>query len=439
MCRKFAAYSARNSRALKHLLAVAVVGIGGSAVPIAHAGSLTSTWLSETTDSWTNAARWSSNPNYPNNVAGTTYNAVIGAAGGTAYQVNLASDITLNSLTVSSADATLNQTDGTFQGGTVNLNAGGYILNGGTLANTTLNLDGGTFLAVTGSLNGVAVTGGTLAIGVDGGVSVQNGLTVANQNVFLQNNAELAFDGASQSINNLNFTTGTTATITTSGPTSTGGTTLTLGSGVTVHDGINFPDNLAGDTLINNGVITADADNNGDYNGINISTDNFVNNGTLTASNGSSLRVGAGNWTNNGTITATASSGIILSASGTNAGTIVVQSGGALSVDGYLDNTNNTIDASAGEASLTLSVDYITGTMGDIVNGTVKINNSTDIRSLVVYDGELDNTRVMGGDVYVFYEGALYINHNFSIDSHNLILEGGPISRSTATAGRSTI
>src|SRR5262245_37693143 len=107
--------------------------------------SFTASWLLPADGTWSNSANWSTNPNAPNNgtPAGATYDAVI-AATGASYTATLNSSITVDSLTLGDASATLNHTSGTFRAiNGLNLTAGTYRLAGGTISNTTITSGGG--------------------------------------------------------------------------------------------------------------------------------------------------------------------------------------------------------------------------------------------------------------------------------------------------------
>src|SRR5579872_146230 len=98
----------RNARRVLAVAAWAVLGVGAIGVQ----ADTTATWLSETNGNWTNASLWSTSPNYPNNgtPAGQNYDAVINATGGSSYTLKLNSDVSLNNITINSADAIVDQT-----------------------------------------------------------------------------------------------------------------------------------------------------------------------------------------------------------------------------------------------------------------------------------------------------------------------------------------
>ena len=132
------------SRRIRRVLALTALGVLGARAVVA-LGDTTATWLSETSGDWSNAALWSTSPNYPNNgsPAGVNYQALFNATGGTPYTATIDSDIALDGITVNSADATVDQTAGTVQAATIAVSNGDYQMDGGTLANTSLNVSGG--------------------------------------------------------------------------------------------------------------------------------------------------------------------------------------------------------------------------------------------------------------------------------------------------------
>jgi hypothetical protein len=409
------------------------------------------TWTSETSDDWTSAIEWSTNPNYPNNgtPAGASYQALINAIGGTPYTILLDSNIDLNALTLDSADATLSQTSGDLEAGTINLDAGSYQLEGGSIASSTINLNGGSLNVQTGMLSDVTVTGGDLQVG--GVLRVQNGLTITNHNLDLGSPASVFFDGPSQNVDNLNITSSVASfyepSIYLSGPNSVGPQTLTLGNNVIVHGGVVFYSYHNGDTLVNNGSLLA-----GTGGGIEISGDNFTNNETVEATNGqtvgiddviggnwnnsatgvigadgSTLSLGS-NWTNAGTINVTNSSTAILYGNFTTAGigNFNVDSTSTVNISGTVINTGTTLAFSRASAfSLGSQGGFISPVppygspspayAATIIGGT--IDNSADNFS-VGGDSMLNGVTITGGDLKVY--GTLYVQNGLTIANHNL-------------------
>src|SRR4051794_37683579 len=117
-------------------------------------------WVNPVSGTWIEAAKWSSSPTYPN---GAGFDASIAAPSGS-YTVSLASNVTLNSLTLNSASATLSQTAGTLGVGLggVTLQNGTYLLSGGTLSTSTIQLSGGAALI----LNGGTIRNATISTSV---------------------------------------------------------------------------------------------------------------------------------------------------------------------------------------------------------------------------------------------------------------------------------
>ena len=135
--------------------------------PAVLAADVTSTWSTATSGNWNVNANWTNVPalgGFPNNGNGgvATYDATISPVG-SPYTVTLSTNVTVEDLLLSSANATLSQTSGTFTAtGAITLSAGTFQLNGGTISNTTVNVTGGTLViaANTGNLlSGVTVNG----------------------------------------------------------------------------------------------------------------------------------------------------------------------------------------------------------------------------------------------------------------------------------------
>jgi hypothetical protein len=259
----------------------------------------TSTWLTPSSGDWASTTAWSTGVNYPNNgtPSGTNYAAVINATG-SAYTVSLDSDIAVDSLTLDSADATLNQGEGgfgTLQATNINLEAGAFEL-GGTLTDSTVNMSGGSFSVEGGTLDGVTVTGGDLQVPVTG-TQVQNGLNLSNHNLNLSNEVLIEGTSPAQTWDDMNIVPGQAVFISASEEDAPGAQTLTLGTGVTVQGGAHFYGYRSADQIINNGAIHADNANPG------IIDVNFTNNGTLDVSNGDTLTFDSPHvFTNNGTL-----------------------------------------------------------------------------------------------------------------------------------------
>jgi phage baseplate assembly protein gpV len=150
-------------------LARNVLLVSALATSSAHAQTPAS-WVNPVSGTWIEAPFWSTNPFAPlnNNPPGTTYNALIEAAGGT-YTVSLHSPVSISSFTLNAASATLLHSAGTFTlatdsavgAGTYQL-TGGAITGAGTLAiNGNMSWSGGT---ITGGGSLVIEAGGSLRL-----------------------------------------------------------------------------------------------------------------------------------------------------------------------------------------------------------------------------------------------------------------------------------
>ncbi len=147
--------------------ALEALGFFSLSAPDALAANVTSTWSAATSGAWNVNANWTNVPasgGFPNNGNGgvATYDAVISPAG-SPYTVTLNTDVTVEDLSLNSANATLSHTAGTLTAtGAINLTAGTFQLNGGTIANTTVNVGGGTLNVADNAANlltGVTVNG----------------------------------------------------------------------------------------------------------------------------------------------------------------------------------------------------------------------------------------------------------------------------------------
>src|SRR4029079_4278679 len=127
--------------------AMCVLALSALAGSVAQAATVASTWTSATGGIWNSDSNWTNVPmqgGFPNNGNGgvPTYDAVINATGAF-YNVNLATNITVEDLLLNSATATINHTAGTFTAtGAMDLSAGTYALNGGTISNSKINISG---------------------------------------------------------------------------------------------------------------------------------------------------------------------------------------------------------------------------------------------------------------------------------------------------------
>jgi hypothetical protein len=339
---------------------------------IAHA--VDATWTSPTSGSWTNVARWSTSPNYPDNdtPAGASYDATIAAAGNP-YAVTFLTNATINSLSLGSQDAEFDHTAGTLQANTaVIVNAGSYQAYSGTLKTPLLTG------AATGANFSITqeftfAPGMTLAMPVaiaepGGSLNLPGGLTLA----------------AGGSITSARYLT---AAGTISGPGAirlddatfygtTSGPPVTLAPDLTVTTTPTGSGTLF-NQILNQGTISAE------HPGRSISlSGSFTNSGTVRALSGGAVTA-SGAWTSSGQITAAGASSLTLTGNTwSNTGTVSVTGNSTLTLGG----TPSTV----GSISLTDSTLRLSG----IATTTAALHPISFANStLVVYfNAVLDNT-----------------------------------------------
>ena len=335
--------STRRQRRLV-VIAAAVFGIG----PFVHpaCAQTTTEWINTSGGDWTDPTSWSTNPVYPN---GANYNALIDQAGTGPYSVNLEDNIAVGTLSLTTVNATLNQTAGTLTASTVNITGGTYQISGGTL---------------TGS---AAAESFQLTVGTGAG-----GL----------------FENQGATLNNIS----------------------TFGSGAFVNDGTvnsTLPNAttgyyvfLYGSTLTNNGVLQVDpgaklqfgAMQNG-YPPLLAGTNSAI--GIINANDG--LLLTAGNFTNAGVINLTNDASLDLAVNATTAGlgTINASSNSTITIGGTIDNTGSTL--ALGEWTL--------GPSGVILNGTLGPGSN-----VMTNGGVFNGVTVAAGAIIVgngtFFEGS---------------------------------
>src|SRR6185295_545146 len=246
-----------------------------------------------------------------NNPAGTSYYAVLDAAG-TAHTISLNSGLRLASLRLDSSAVTVNHTSGVFTlDGTGTIARGIWRLDGGTIRGGTLNVaEGLGDLQFSGNsnniLDGVTLADRTILHSNSGFLGIRNGLTFTSPNALLRlsgNGTSLNFFGSqvvpagtielrggSASLNlqtdvgsiapNLTFSSGT----------------VVRGSQATIATGA--LNGALPSTLTNFGLISADTPG-----GVfNVGPNVLINNGTLEATNGGNLSIGFTSWTTSGVI-----------------------------------------------------------------------------------------------------------------------------------------
>jgi hypothetical protein len=269
-------------------------------------------WLAPVSGLWSDASQWSSNPFAPNNdnPAGTSYNAYIDATGA-AYFVSLSSAVSVNSLTVNSATATLGQS-GALTVGDFELTAGQYNLSSATLSGGTLNIQSAGHMSVSsGTLDGIAINGGFSA---DGICSIMNGASFTGDAVLSTSGFMRFASGSTMPSGAIVFpATGSDSVF----ATGSANPSMTIGAGATIRGvtgriGDRNSGNPGVDTIVNQGLISA---NGSSSSGIIVNPDVLTNTGHMESLNGDVLQIGypptnnlfnpPTTWTNTGVIEAT--------------------------------------------------------------------------------------------------------------------------------------
>ena len=272
--------------------------------------SANSTWSSAVDGAWDDPTNWSTNPFFPNNGNGAaSYDAFIDVTGSD-YAVTLVTDVTLQSLTLDSANATLRHLGGILSVGTATLTSGTFRLDGGTIQGGTFDVGAGANFTVTNNANnrfdGVTVDGTLSLAAFNARVTLENGAD-------LRGTVNMSGTFAPRIIFNQTGTISGPLTINMDSDNIYAGTdfltvegdhTLTLGSGVTVRGmgAIGTTQFVAGGSsaLINQGTISADVGNR--TLSIGSASTGFSNEGTLNVLNGATVQINAPNWSNTGTI-----------------------------------------------------------------------------------------------------------------------------------------
>jgi|GEM_PF-5315713 len=426
----------------------------------------TSTWASATSGSWNVDANWTNVPvggGFPNNGNGgvATYDAVISATGA-AYTVTLSTNVTVEDLTISSANATLNQTAGIFTAtNAIALNAGIYQLSGGTISNTVINLSGTGSLVMGASnsnlLTGVTVNGDLTLNTTSARTKIEGGTTFTTAHL-AANVAELGFapgstmsgviqleGGAGNRFVSMNSSAGA-LTIGAAGVirTQTGFT----GDGV-IGGGNNYGGAMA---LTNQGLISSQITGRT----ISIVSASLANTGTLSASSGGILTISpTAAWSNGGTISvnnATVNLGGTFNATG-GIGTWS-NTGGIVNINGTINNTGNTLTLNTATGSWTLNGGTLSGGALAFANGQALFVNSVSSNLItgVTVNGDLTlnvtsaRTKIEGGTTFTTAHLAANVAElGFAPGSTltgTVLLEGGAGNRFVSpngTAGAFTI
>jgi hypothetical protein len=398
----------------------------------------TYTWLTGT-GFWSTSTKWS-----PSGTPTASDAAVISATG-SGYSVNINSAAFAMSLAESSANATVNDVSSltigaggfALSGGTFALsnnsaltvngtytisNAGKFILNAGTtLSATTTKVSGGTF-----NWAGGTISGGTID------VAALN-LTASSAYGHIANNAQvknaagtgpgtiydtgydstLYFDNTQTFANgiiNLGSAGGYYSFLT-ADDTTGAGTVLTLASTTTVNatSGAYIEDSGgAGDGIVNQGTINQTSGylifagnsftNAGTINAsgaddtLTIQTTTFSNTGAINlsgAGNAFNITPGGANWSNTGSIKVSSGAELFLSGAFTVASLgSVTDSGGAIFVQGTLNNAGGVLNGSGGLGPITLDGGTVEG--GTATSAGLLFSSGDSTLDDVIFKGAFD-------------------------------------------------
>ena len=371
---------------------------------------------------------------------------------------------TANTLTLNAGrNIAINQNITASGGGGLALNAGQSIVGSNTIA-STINTSGGTValngattlsgtiknstltstatLAISGTLDGVTLGGGTL--NVSGNPTINNGITLADGVTVNKGNGTWYFGNTGlQHI----ATPGSATLNSTGGRYYAGygvtGQTLQIDSGITLA-GYSYLSNYHAAPIINAGTINANVSGQWFY----IDNTNFTNSGTMNATGGGGLNIAPGTFTNNGTLNLDASGGTInivpnggtapnwsnpgnislnggiLNLGGTFTvadltGAHYTRTGGTVNLTSTLDNTGNVLDI--GSAGL-FGMGGLNAVSGTLKNGTVL---STDAGHILNISGTLDGVTLGGG--------TLNVSGNPTINNGITLADGVTVNKGNGT------
>lgn len=326
------------------------------------------TWLGPVSGTWANGSLWSSNPLYPNNDPGGagSYTVNLGAVGAP-YTVTSTSGVTIEGLSLSSSDATLQVKSGVFQAnGTVHLSGGTLHMNGGTLSAGTVTSSGGTLVLNGGKVKGTVLdTNALLASWIRlEDVTLASGRTLTVQ----------ANEGGGSRIGGRGLLSGFGEIILASQSNShviepddaSPASTFTIGPGITVrlsssHGSTRIQGGAsASSRLINQGTIAADRS------GYRYFSKHWENQGTIRAENRASIHFG-GDWTNSGSLVTFKDTWSRLYGTWSNSGSISADTQAYLETDCVW--TNHGLVSLANNSTLTLGGTWIN-------NGSIVLSKS---------------------------------------------------------------
>ena len=200
-----------------------VAAVQGAILGSTALGAINASWVAPVSDSWSDPTGWSTNPVFPNidqPDPGDLYNVNIGASG-SPYTVTLDTDVTISRLTINSSAATFQQNINTLRlvDGGLNVTAGIYAMNGGTLlSDDPMNISS-SFV-----WNGGAI-GGFGAVNLSASAVTSVGFSPRTLSTTMNNSGVVNHGGAQITLNNGTFNNlvGATMNISTSSPFASGG------------------------------------------------------------------------------------------------------------------------------------------------------------------------------------------------------------------------
>lgn len=380
-------------------------------------GQTTATWSSAGTGNWTDGTKWSTNPNYPNNDTppGSTYWANI-AATGSPYQISLSAPLNLVGATLSSPDATVNQSAGSvYFSNALNLNAGTWMVNGLSIAMSGTIHGGGGIISLS---NGAMLALNDVTLGAPlqttGGINLSY---VYFHNLDFAGNTMTLVNGVLQaSGSKSNETINGNGTILLAGgylkPNSFGTLTISQGISVLGTGAITTPD-----MLVNHGFIGGTSPG-----AVMDLRQPYANDGTFAATNGGTLRLLLDDTTTqSGTVLLGAGSTLTLTGNVTEArlGNFV-RNGGTVNIQ-HLDNTGHTTALNDFGGGWNLYGPFFPGP-GAIIGGTITTGGG--IQQLpVTSDGFLQDVYFDAGMI-VTPSRRVYLN-DVTVNG-TLTLQGGP-------------
>jgi hypothetical protein len=208
--------------------------------------------------------------------------------------------------------------------------------------------------------------------------------------------------------------------------------TLNIALGVTLR-GSNAQ--FTGAPIVNNGTMTADGSvpNEDYFRQFTIAPSSFTNNGTLKAINGGALLIGAGGsaapWSNHGTIIENNSSIAFNGSFGTSDIANLQRTGGTVAINGFMNNTGQTLALNSTTGIYSLGGTITGGTITASGSGYLQVGNGT-LDGVTIGGGAPSTVVVSGGSLsapngIAFAGGNIQVGSPFSTSSITL---GGPLS-----------